>query len=569
MTLPKTWALCRFEDLIDPAPGAMVDGPFGSALKSSDYTADGCRVIRLSNIGPARFSDADRAFIDLGRFASLQRHEARAGDILTAALGDPLGRSCIVPDDLGPAIVKADCFRSRLHARVNAELIMFWLNSPALARYFDERGKGVGRVRITLAVLRKAPLPLPPEADQSLLVERIRTVASRADTAKTEADQALAAAQALKISGLRAGVMGKMTEGWRHTTPDAETADALLERVAPPAQPSGGRRASDTLMAGAAAIAVNDPGTSLPKGWRWTPLLRLARQETGHTPSRRRPEYWNGDVPWLGISDARKHHGQMIGATAQHISRAGLEASSARLLPAQTVCMSRTASVGYVTILGCPMATSQDFVTWTCTEALLPEYLMYALMAESKGIRRFGRGSTHTTIYFPELRAFHIALPPVEEQQVIASRIKRLLHRADVLAAEAVRARTIAENLVRRTISQAMTGTVVFGGAKGTTAQQLLSAIANERAILAQSQRRSSPLRATKTAPPLLPTSPETAMDAAQLTSMIQESGGAMRADQLWIRSGLPIDIFYRLLRAEIEAGRISEAEDKETLLAN
>jgi type I restriction enzyme S subunit len=50
----------------------------------------------------------------------------------------------------------------------------------------------------------------------------------------------------------------------------------------------------------------------------------------------------------------------------------GLENSAARLLPANTVCLSRTASVGYVVIMGKPMATSQDFVNWVCSEAIEP-----------------------------------------------------------------------------------------------------------------------------------------------------------------------------------------------------
>jgi type I restriction enzyme, S subunit len=48
--------------------------------------------------------------------------------------------------------------------------------------------------------------------------------------------------------------------------------------------------------------------------------------------------------------------------------------------------------VGYVTIMGRPMATSQDFATWTCTPALVPKYLMFALMAEGENIREFGEG---------------------------------------------------------------------------------------------------------------------------------------------------------------------------------
>jgi type I restriction enzyme, S subunit len=104
------------------------------------------------------------------------------------------------------------------------------------------------------------------------------------------------------------------------------------------------------------------------------------------------------------------------------------------MLPKDTVCLSRTASVGYVVIMGKPMATSQDFVTWTCCELLDPRFLAKALLAEGEDIRRFGEGSTHTTIYFPEVKAFHIGLPPVGEQQRIVAKI-------DSLSAKSRRAR--------------------------------------------------------------------------------------------------------------------------------
>jgi len=72
-----------------------------------------------------------------------------------------------------------------------------------------------------------------------------------------------------------------------------------------------------------------------------------------------------------------------------------------------------------------PMATSQDFANWVCTHALLPQFLQMALMAEGEDIKRFGRGTTHTTIYYPELKALHICLPPVEEQERIVAEVER------------------------------------------------------------------------------------------------------------------------------------------------
>jgi type I restriction enzyme S subunit len=180
---------------------------------------------------------------------------------------------------------------------------------------------------------------------------------------------------------------------------------------------TGGRNATTGVIPGRFALSVGMPGLPGPGGWRWTPLTEVAQLESGHTPSRRHPEYWDGGIPWIGIRDAVDNHGRTIHDTVQHVAQLGLENSSARLLPAQTVCLSRTASVGYVVIMGRPMATSQDFVNWVCGPGLEPAYLKYVLLAENDSLLRFASGTTHQTIYFPEAKAFHALLPPVEEQR--------------------------------------------------------------------------------------------------------------------------------------------------------
>jgi type I restriction enzyme, S subunit len=163
----------------------------------------------------------------------------------------------------------------------------------------------------------------------------------------------------------------------------------------------GGRPATDAVIPGRHAVSVGNPASPLPPGWGWMLLSDIAELGTGHTPSRKHPEYWDGDIPWVGIRDAGDHHSAVIMDTAQHVNELGLANSAARLLPTGTVCLSRTASVGYVVMMGRPMATSQDFVTWSCGNLLDPRYLMNALLAEGDDIRRFGKGSTHTTIYLP------------------------------------------------------------------------------------------------------------------------------------------------------------------------
>jgi len=147
----------------------------------------------------------------------------------------------------------------------------------------------------------------------------------------------------------------------------------------------------------------------------------IARLESGHTPSRYRPEWWGGDVPWLALPDIRKIDGQVVEETSEYTNQLGLDNSSARLLPKGTVCLSRTASVGFVTVLGRPMATSQDFVNWVCGPKLNPRFLMHLFRASRKYIRSLSSGAIHKTVYIPTVKAGDV--PEIEEQD----RISRLL----------------------------------------------------------------------------------------------------------------------------------------------
>ncbi|MBK1830780.1 restriction endonuclease subunit S [Verrucomicrobiaceae bacterium R5-34] len=183
---------------------------------------------------------------------------------------------------------------------------------------------------------------------------------------------------------------------------------------------TGGRAAIEGHIPGQYALAVGMPDAPAPEGWEWRKLTDVARLESGHTPTRKKPEYWDGDIPWIGIRDATKNHGKTLNDTKQHTNELGIANSSARLLPANTVCLSRTASVGYVVVMGRTMATSQDFVNWICGEELDHRFLKYVLLAEKHSFLSFASGTTHQTIYFPEVKAFHICMPSLPTQRRIA-----------------------------------------------------------------------------------------------------------------------------------------------------
>ena len=157
--------------------------------------------------------------------------------------------------------------------------------------------------------------------------------------------------------------------------------------------------------------------------------------ESGHTPSRRHPEYWGGDLPWISLADAKLHHGGWIASTLESTNELGIANSSARMLPAKTVCLSRTASVGYVTVTRRPMATSQDFVNWICSDAIDPEFLKYLFLSEGDDLLRFASGAVHSTIYFPEAKAFHVCMPERKAQRRIVGILDEAL--AGIVTAKA------------------------------------------------------------------------------------------------------------------------------------
>ena len=172
--------------------------------------------------------------------------------------------------------------------------------------------------------------------------------------------------------------------------------------------------------------------STIPSHWREASLRLVAKVGSGHTPSRLHPEWWEDcTVPWVTTGEVarlRSDRHEFIRETREKVSEPGLANSSAVVHPAGTVVLSRTASAGYSAIMATDMATSQDFVTWTCGPDLEPRFLLLCLRAmRGDLLGRLAQGSTHKTIYMPDIESIRVPVPPLEEQpEIVESAWERL-----------------------------------------------------------------------------------------------------------------------------------------------
>ena len=190
------------------------DGPFGSGLKSEHYVDAGVRVVRLQNIRAGLFDDADAAFIDEDYFRrELTRHEVRSGDLLIAGLGDDrntVGRACVAPPSVEPAMVKADCFRFRLDpSQADSTFVAAQLSAGAS----DDAGRlatGSTRSRIPLSEMAARRVALPPIAEQRAIMSEAAERTTELIGLMTDAGKAITLLHERRAALISAAVTGQI-----------------------------------------------------------------------------------------------------------------------------------------------------------------------------------------------------------------------------------------------------------------------------------------------------------------------------------------------------------------------
>jgi len=166
---------------------------------------------------------------------------------------------------------------------------------------------------------------------------------------------------------------------------------------------------------------------NLPEGWEVRKLGEVANVIGGGTPSTKKSEYWNGDIPWITPKDLSNYSFKYICKGERNISREGLKNSSAKLLPPGTILLSSRAPIGYVAIAKNELTTNQGFRSFITNEDKLNyEFLYYWLKTKKKVLESLAGGSTFKEISGTTIKNLEILLPPLKEQQKIAEILSSL-----------------------------------------------------------------------------------------------------------------------------------------------
>jgi type I restriction enzyme S subunit len=409
--LPTGWTRARFRDAM--------------RLEDRREPMEPDRTYKLLGVrwyGNGAFLREER----LGEGLSAQHiYRVQPGDVIYNRLFAWKGSFGLIGEDLAGCYVSNEfpLFAARLDS-IDPQFLLLVLQHPRTSERADAFSTGttsISRNRLNEDDFLHFPLNLPPLAEQRAIAEVVGAVEKA--IAKT------AAIIEAIVDAKHATMRELLTRGIRR-------AKAPIKGL--PNRWVLGRIAEDV--------------THLPSDWELLTLTKVAKLESGHTPDRKEPTYWDGSIPWISLQDADALGKLTISETAETIGPEGLANSSARMLPAGTVVLQRTANVGLASIMGREMCTSQHFANWICGPKLHPQYLQQVFRHMSREWLRLIAGSVLPDIYMDTFKALQILVPPLQEQKKIgevgAAFDRRIEHERDTLKALVQNRAALAQELL-------------------------------------------------------------------------------------------------------------------------
>ncbi|MCI5139358.1 MAG: hypothetical protein D3922_13325 [Candidatus Electrothrix sp. AR1] len=171
--VPEGWKYLPLEKVACKEKGSIVDGPFGSNLKVSDYVDSGIPVLQGKNVTDDKFTWNDIRYITHRKASELIRSSVRVGDILLVKIGS-VGYSAIVTDMKGfdCAIIPANLLKISVDNNVaQTSFVHQYLISTEGKKRLIEIASSTAQPALNLGVIKKYKIPIPPLPEQKKIVD--------------------------------------------------------------------------------------------------------------------------------------------------------------------------------------------------------------------------------------------------------------------------------------------------------------------------------------------------------------------------------------------------------------
>ncbi|HPC38127.1 MAG TPA: restriction endonuclease subunit S [Exilispira sp.] len=188
----------------------------------------------------------------------------------------------------------------------------------------------------------------------------------------------------------------------------------------------------------------------IPEGWKRVKLGEVIEIITGGTPKTSVPEYWNGDIPWLSITDFNNGRKYCYNAEKK-ITEKGLKESTTNILKKGQIIISARGTVGVISMLGRDMAFNQSCYGINAKAGLtFNDFIYYLLKFNIPHFISNSYGAVFDTITKQTFEQIIIKLPPLSEQKAIASVLSALDDKIDLLHRQNQTLEKMAETLFRK-----------------------------------------------------------------------------------------------------------------------
>jgi type I restriction enzyme, S subunit len=498
-------------------------GPFGSALHKSDYVAGGTPIVNPMHIVNGRIIPSDSARVGAMVVARLAEFRLIAGDVVLGRRGE-MGRCAVV----GPLEEGWLCGTGSLIIRslggVHARYLQRYLSSPSVVRHLEGESVGSTMVNLNQSILRDLEVPVPPLSEQKRIAEKLDALLARVDACRERLNRLPSILKRFRQAVLAAAMSGELTREWREERGlKAEWKEATL-----------GSLLTD-IRYGTAKKCSYEP--------QKTPVLRI-------------PNVVDGTIDHEGMKYADFDEVERTKLALTPGDLLMIRSNGSIGLVGRTALVSERESgflyAGYLIRLRADVAQARS--------AYLSLFL--ASPASRAQIEFTARSTTGVNnINTEEIRAFPVAVPPLEEQDEIIRRTGELLEIATRLERRLELAQARVMRITPSTLAKAFRGELVPQDPDDEPASELLARL---RRGASSSSGTTKPkrggTRSTRTKAKVEDNMLTRKDVADNHLSKILKERGALTAEALWSASQLEIDDFYDQLKEEEARGLLHES---------